>query len=185
MREKSLLVGGIGAVIFAAAIFGTDVRSSAARDSESDKHGTYVEQLPRIPPVAPADAVATIRTLPGFHVEQVAAEPLVQSPVAIAFDERGRMFVCEMYDYPLDGKGPRGRIRLLEDTRNAGRFDKSTIFADDMPWPTGITCYDGGVFVCAAPDILYLKSTTGNGKADVRKVCVHRLRPRQRAGAGQ
>ncbi len=94
----------------------------------------------------------------------------MQSPVAIAFDERGRMYVCEMFDYPFDGKGPHGRIRLLEDTHNAGRFDKSTIFADDVPWPTGITCYDGGVFVCSAPDILYLKSTTGAGKADIRKV---------------
>jgi putative membrane-bound dehydrogenase-like protein len=135
-----------------------------------DPRAVSAEELPRITPVAPSEALATFRTLPGFHVEQVAAEPLVRSPVAIAFDERGRMYVCEMYDYPFDGKGPRGRIRLLEDSHDAGRFDKSTIFADDVPWPTGITCYDGGVFVCSAPDILYLKSTTGAGKADVRKV---------------
>jgi putative membrane-bound dehydrogenase-like protein len=135
-----------------------------------DSRAVPAEPLPRITPVSPSEALATFTTLPSFHIEQVAAEPLVQSPVAIAFDERGRMYVCEMYDYPFDGKGPRGRIRLLEDTHNAGRFDKSTIFADDVPWPTGITCYDGGVFVCSAPDILYLKSTTGAGKADVRKV---------------
>jgi putative membrane-bound dehydrogenase-like protein len=135
-----------------------------------DSRAAPAEPLPRITPFSPTEALATFRTLPGFHVEQVAAEPLVQSPVAIAFDEQGRMYVCEMYDYPFDGKGPRGRIRLLEDSHDAGRFDKSTIFADDVPWPTGITCYDGGVFVCSAPDILYLKSTTGAGKADVRKV---------------
>ena len=142
--------------------------SSAA--DKKDSRAASAEPLPRIAPVSPAAALATFKTLPGFHIEQVAAEPLVQSPVAIAFDERGRMYVCEMFDYPFDGKGPHGRIRLLEDTHNAGRFDKSTIFADDVPWPTGITCYDGGVFVCSAPDILYLKSTTGAGKADVRKV---------------
>lgn len=146
-----------------------DDRTSAA-DSRQGKHAAFDERLPRIRPVSPSDALATFRTLPGFHIEQVAAEPLVQSPVAICFDEQGRMYVCEMVDYPFDRKAPRGRIRLLEDTRNAGRFDKSTIFADDIPWPTGITCYEGGVFVAAAPDILYFKSTSGAGKADVRKV---------------
>ncbi len=147
----------------------TNDRSTAA-DSTHDKQTAFDERLPRIRPVSPSDALATFRTLPGFKIEQVAAEPLVQSPVAICFDERGRMYVCEMVDYPFDRKAPRGRIRLLEDTQGVGRFDKSTIFADEIAWPTGITCYGGGVFVAAAPDILYLKSTSGEGAADARKV---------------
>ncbi len=141
--------------------------TSAAQVSS---HSTAAERLPRLLPTTPADALASFHLLPGFHIEQVAAEPLVQSPVAIAFDERGRMYVCEMVDYPFGGKGPRGRIRLLEETEGNGRFDKSVVFADDIPWPTGITCYGGGVFVAAAPDILYLKSTAGNGRADLRRV---------------
>src|SRR5262245_10602356 len=74
-----------------------------------------------------------------------------------------------MYDYPLglDGKfQPGGRVRLLESTNKDGRFDKSTIFLDNIPFPTGITVWRKGVLVCAAPDILYAEDTSGKGKAD-------------------
>src|SRR5256885_2347667 len=82
-----------------------------------------------------------------------AAEPNVASPVAMCFDERGRLFVVEMRDYPDRREQRLGRIRLLEDTKGTGTYDKATIYADNLPWPTGITCYDGGVFVIASPDI--------------------------------
>jgi hypothetical protein len=55
--------------------------------------------LPRFPPVEPADAVKTFQVRPGFHVELVASEPLIASPIAACFDENGRMFVLEMRDY--------------------------------------------------------------------------------------
>jgi len=130
----------------------------------------FSDELPRIPPHAPADALATFKTLPGFRLEQAAAEPLVHSPVALSFDENGQMYVVEMIDYSEQDKEFLGTVRLLEDTDQDGRFDKSTVFADKLSWPTAITCYDGGVFVGAAPDIFYLKDTDGDGKADVRKV---------------
>jgi putative membrane-bound dehydrogenase-like protein len=130
----------------------------------------FADELPRIPPHEPAEAMATIKTLPGFKVEQAAAEPLVHSPVALSFDEEGRMYVVEMIDYSEQDKEFLGTVRLLEDTDEDGRFDKSTVFADKLSWPTAIACYDGGVFVGAAPDIYYLKDTDGDGRADVRKV---------------
>ncbi|MGE5194688.1 MAG: PVC-type heme-binding CxxCH protein, partial [Deltaproteobacteria bacterium] len=130
----------------------------------------FSDELPRIPPHEPADALATFKTLPGFRLEQAAAEPLVHSPVALSFDENGRMYVVEMIDYSEQDKDFLGTVRLLEDTDQDGRFDKSTVFADKLSWPTAITCCDGGVFVGAAPDIFYLKDTDGDGKADVRKV---------------
>jgi putative membrane-bound dehydrogenase-like protein len=130
----------------------------------------YGPQLPRIPPHEPKDALSTFQTLPGFHMEQVAAEPLVCSPVACSFDENGRLFVIEMRDYSEQDKERLGRVRMLEDTDGDGVFDKSTIYAEDLSWPTAIICYGGGVFVGAPPDVYYLKDADGDGKADQRKL---------------
>jgi putative membrane-bound dehydrogenase-like protein len=126
--------------------------------------------LTRVPPTEPARAIDTFEIKKGFKLELAACEPLVTSPVAIAFDERGRMFVVEMRDYPDRRDDRMGRVRVLEDTDGDGVYDKATVYADGLPWPTGICCYDGGVFVVASPDILYLKDTKGDNVADVRKV---------------
>jgi putative membrane-bound dehydrogenase-like protein len=128
------------------------------------------KQLPRIPPTEPANALATFRVKPGFRIELVAAEPLVVDPIALSFDEEGRLYVVEMRDYSERRPERLGRIRLLEDTDGDGCFEKSTVFAQDLPWPTAVICWDGGVFVGATPDILYLKDTSGDGVADVREV---------------
>ncbi len=129
------------------------------------------KDLPHIPLVQPKDAVGTIRVKKGFHVELVVSEPDVMSPVAMAFDERGRLFVVEMIDYSerREVVPHLGRIRMLEDTKGNGVFDKSTIYADNLPWPTAVFCYDGGILVSATPDIIYLKDTKGDGKADLRE----------------
>src|SRR2546423_5890687 len=108
----------------------------------------------------------------GFRLEVVASEALVSSPVAMAFDENGRLFVAEMRDYPNhQTQVPHlGRIRLLEDTDGDGTFDASTVYADNLAWPSAIACYDGGLFVASTPDILYLKDLNGDGVADSRKI---------------
>ncbi len=128
------------------------------------------KDLPRVPPTEPSRAASTIQIRDDFRVELAASEPLVASPVAIAFDENSRMYVVEMIDYSERRDEQLGRIKLLEDTDGDGKFDKATVFADRLPWPTAIACYDGGVFVGATPDILYLKDTSGKGTADVRRV---------------
>ena len=114
-------------------------------------------------------------------MDLLAAEPLVASPVAMTYDENGRAYVCEMRDYPYTDKArhkpnqenptdePIGRVRLLEDTDGDGVFDKATIFAEGLSWPTGVACWKGGVFVAATPDIWYFKDTDGDGRADVRR----------------
>jgi putative membrane-bound dehydrogenase-like protein len=130
----------------------------------------FAAELPRIPPHEPKDALSTFQVLPGFHLELAASEPNVASPVAISFDENGRLFVCEMRDYSEQDKERLGTIRLLEDTDGDGTFDKATVFADGLSWPTGVFAYNGGVFVLAAPDVYWLKDTNGDGKADERKV---------------
>src|SRR5262249_40356935 len=110
--------------------------------------------------------------LAGFRMELVAHEPDVTDPVAACFDENGGMYVAEMIDYPYHpkpGEAPLGRVRYLEDTDNDGRYDKSWIFADQIVTPTGVVCWKGGVYVAAAPDIWYLKDTTGDHRADLKQ----------------
>ncbi len=141
-----------------------------AEEERDSVERDYTEELPRIPSTEPDQALKTFDVEPGFHVELAASEPLVADPVAFEFDENGRLFVAEMRGYSEDGEKNLGQIRLLEDTDNDGRMDKSTVYADKLSWPTAVTCYDGGVFVGAAPDIYYLKDTNGDGKADVRRV---------------
>lgn len=138
-------------------------------------------KLPRIPPTAARDAATTFHVLDGFRMDLLSAEPLVASPVAMAYDENGRAYVCEMRDYPYTDKAHHqrnqenptdeaiGTVRLLEDTDGDGVFDKATVFADGLSWPTGVACWKGGVFVAATPNIWYLKDTDGDGKADIRR----------------
>jgi putative membrane-bound dehydrogenase-like protein len=132
-----------------------------------------------VPPTPPAvhqaiplaDAIGAVELAdPTLTLELVAAEPIVQSPVAMTFDEHGRLFVVEMIDYPHDSATHPGRISVLEDSDGDGRFDRAHVFADDLPWPSGAFPWDGGLFVTASPDILYLKDTTGDGRADLRRV---------------
>ncbi len=106
-------------------------------------------------------------------IELVAAEPTIESPVAMAFDERGRLYVAENRGYPTgpgEGQPPAGRIALLEDADGDGRFEKRTDFATGLTFPNGVMPWKGGLIVTCAPDVLYLKDTDGDGRADVRKV---------------
>ncbi len=121
-------------------------------------------------PRTPADELKTVKPLPGYKVELAASEPNVIDPVAVAFDERGRMFVCEMRGYPnagvATGRENRGRIRLLTDEDGDGVFEKSAVFADGLRFPTGVLPWKNGVIVTVAPDVLYLEDTNGDGRAD-------------------
>ncbi len=129
----------------------------------------FADELPRIKPLSPTDAMKAFVVADGFRIEQVASEPLVVDPIAMAFDAHGRLFVVEMRGYSEDADKNLGRVRLLTDTNGDGRFDQSTVFLDGLSWPTAVTCYDGGVFVAVAPDILYCKDIDGDGAADIRR----------------
>jgi putative membrane-bound dehydrogenase-like protein len=120
----------------------------------------------------PEESLRSIRTRPGFEVELVVSEPLVQSPIAFAWGPDGKFWVVEMGDYPLglDGKGkPGGRIKFLEDTHGNGKYDKATVFLDNLEFPTGVLPWGKGVLVTCAPEIFYAEDTDGDGKADLRQ----------------
>ncbi len=129
--------------------------------------------LPRLKPLEPQEALKCFQIEKGFRIELVAAEPDVVDPIAIAFDEQLRLYVCEDRDYPFpakEGEQPIGRVRLLEDADGDRRYERSTVFADHVHWPSGVVCWKGGVFVAAPPQILYLEDTDGDRRADVRQV---------------
>ena len=126
-------------------------------------------------PLSAEESGAALRAEPGFRAEVFAAEPHLASPVGMAFDADGDVFVAEMLDYPIIrtpgmfGPFPEGQIRLLR-TDERGKVVRSTVFAGALNAPTSVVPHDGGVLVAAAPDILFLKDTDGDGHADVREV---------------
>ena len=128
----------------------------------------------RHPAQSPEEALKTFQLEPGLRIELVAAEPLVVNPVAFVFDGPRRLFVAEGRGYPdpVEGGGhtTEGRIALLEDVDGDGRFERRSEFATGLGYVNGLALWQGGLFVTAAPDILYLKDTDGDGAADERKV---------------
>src|SRR5687767_14282630 len=106
-------------------------------------------EIPPAPPLSPEDEQKTFRLVPGFRAELVAADPQIGEPVAIQFDEDGRMWVVEMRGYMpnIDGKGedePNGRVVILEDTNGDGRMDQETVFLDKLVMPRAIMLRKGG-----------------------------------------
>jgi putative membrane-bound dehydrogenase-like protein len=125
-------------------------------------------------PLTPKEELATFRVPKGFRVELVACEPEVIDPVAMAFDEEGRIFVAEMPGYPNEGvatgeKITSGRIKMLEDRDGDGFYEKSTLYAKGLRFPTGVMPWKGGLIVANAPEIVYLEDTDGDGKADKQR----------------
>src|SRR5271155_903351 len=129
--------------------------------------------VPRVPPQEPKEALKAFVAWPGFHLELVAAEPLLQSPVALDIDENGRVFVAEFPEYnAFASKKPlgRGRIVVLDDSHGDGRYDRRTVYADNVDIAVAVGCWNGGIYVGAPPNLLYLKDTRGTGQADMRRV---------------
>lgn len=125
-------------------------------------------------PLSPREEQATFHLPKGFEIDLVAAEPDVIDPVAMAFDEEGRLFVAEMRGYPNEGVATghitSGRIKVLEDRDGDGVYETSRVYAEGLRFPTGVLPWRGGLIVANAPDILYLEDTDGDGKADRQRV---------------
>lgn len=101
-----------------------------------------------------------------LQITLVASEPTVVDPVAGRFDERGRLWVVEMRDYPngpAEGEDPNGRIVILEDKDHDGFFETSTTFADKLMFPTGLQPWKGGAFVTLAGEIAYFHDEDRDG----------------------
>jgi putative membrane-bound dehydrogenase-like protein len=159
----AVLKRGRNRVLVGLLALATASRSVAAADASRTES---------IPPKSPQESLAVITTKPGLRVELVAAEPLIIDPVAIDWGADGKLWVVEMRDYPMGMDGnwkPGSRIKVLEDTHGDGKYDKATVFLDNLPFATGVTAWRKGALICAAPDIIYAEDTDGDGRADVVK----------------
>jgi putative membrane-bound dehydrogenase-like protein len=132
-------------------------------------------ELPQAPgPLTPVKEQASFQLPEGFKIELVASEPDVIDPVAMCFDEKGRLLVCEMRGYPNGGvgRGPetRGRIKCLVDKDGDGFFETSHVYAEGLRFPMGLQPYKGGLLVAVAPDLIYLEDNNGTGVATSSRV---------------
>jgi putative membrane-bound dehydrogenase-like protein len=129
--------------------------AAPAAQKERPPHGQ--DTVPG-PALSPQEAIRRMTVPPGFAVELVASEPDIVNPVAMTFDERGRIWITESLEYPRQSAGPgRDRIKILESTKGDGKYDKITVFAEGLNIPSGIAVGHGGVWVANSPDILFYK----------------------------
>lgn len=130
--------------------------------------GVQLQQFP----VSPEESMKHIQVPVEFNLELFAAEPNVMHPIAISWDEKGRLFVLITKDYPNERKPEGGSdyILMCEDTNKDGKADKFTKWAEGLSIPTGMVFANGGLVVSQAPDMLFLQDTDGDDKADVKKV---------------
>ncbi|MFI5156160.1 MAG: c-type cytochrome [Chitinophagales bacterium] len=139
-----------------------------------------LDKDPPVTPLSPQESMRRVQLPPGFHMELVASEPMIQEPIAIAWDGNGRMYVAEMNTYMLnaDAEGEyaqTSRIKLLVDTNMDGKMDKYTIYADSLLLPRAILAVGNQLFVQETnrQHILSFRDTNGDGIADEKKVVFH------------
>lgn len=152
-----------------------DVGNKIPNYTPGKKWGTQGTALSKMQkPLAPNESIKHFVVPEGFHVELFASEPEIGGkPICMNWDERGRLWIAETYDYPNElqppGKG-RDRIRILEDTTGDGKADKFTVFAEKLSIPTSITFHDGGIIVQDGSQTKFMKDTDGDDVADETKV---------------
>lgn len=156
--------------------------SKTTPNTEEKKRSNRGPENPEIkfklppPPVLTAEKeLKTIKVAKGYHAELVACEPMIESPIAISWDDQGRLYVCEMRGYmnDIDAAGedrPIGRISRLEDTDGDGKMDKSTVFVDKLTMPRAVMAMGDGALVAEPPNVTFYHDTDGDGVADKSEV---------------
>jgi putative membrane-bound dehydrogenase-like protein len=169
-----------------AAVFFTQSLVTSA-DELGGKYSPFAGPCPSV-----EEARKLMTVPPGYQVENFAAEPMVVNPVAMSWDHRGRLWVVELYEYPLGAKkgnaysrkaedekfrpveatyaeSPRDRVLILEDTDGNGKADKRTVFLEGLSLATGLLLGHGGAYVGQAPNLFFFRDTNGDDKADEYK----------------
>ena len=127
------------------------------------------------PPLSPEEALKTFYMPPGYRLELVASEPLIQEPVAIDWDLDGRLWAVEMPGFMANLTGsnehdPIGRVVVLEDVNGDGRMDKRTVFADGLVLARSLKILDRGVLVAEPPNVWLMRDTNGDLRMDTKEL---------------
>jgi hypothetical protein len=125
--------------------------------------------------LSPDEAMKTFFMPPGYRLELVASEPMIEEPVVIDWDADGRLWVVEMPSYmrdlpATDEREPTGRVSVLEDTNGDGKMDKKTVFLDGLVLPRALKVLEHGVLVGEPPNLWLARDTTGDLRADTKEL---------------
>jgi mono/diheme cytochrome c family protein len=161
-------------LVAALALAGAAVATAAAYQASRPWPAAVTPAGPS-PVLSPQEEMKTFYMPPGYRVELVASEPMIQDPVLIDWDPEGRMWAIEMAGYMLDIQAtrehdPLGRIVVLEDTNGDGAMDKRTVFFDGLVLPRALKVLDHGVLVGEPPNLWLMKDTNGDLHADTKEL---------------
>ncbi len=157
--------------------FRKEIPALVYRDAEGIPNYEKRNPAPKFQePLSPEESAKLIQVPVGFDLQLFASEPDIINPIAMEWDEKGRLWVIETVDYPNTVRDDKGvgddRIKICEDTDGDGKADKFTVFAEKLNIPTSMVFSNGGIIVSQAPHFLFLKDTDGDDKADVKKVLI-------------
>lgn len=171
---RPLALGSLAATVLCGVV--AALGGPAGGDLAQQQPKWKIKEIPPAPVRTPEEELKTFKLPPGFRAELVAADPLVQDPIALAFDPDGRIYVVELRGYMpnADGKGemePLGRVSVLEDTDGDGKIDKSTAFLDKLIVPRAVGLVgEDGVLVNEPPEVYLNKVGPDGTAADKRTV---------------
>jgi putative heme-binding domain-containing protein len=145
---------------------------NAAPPAAPPQANPYAEHIAPTEALSPAQELKLLRVPPGFEVQLVAAEPAIHKPLNLNFDARGRLWVSETVEYPFAAPPGKGHdaVKVLEDIGADGRARKVNTFADGLNIPIGILPLRDGALSFSIPNVLRLRDTDGDGRADRREV---------------
>ena len=151
-------------------ILALSVVSLAGAQESRNKLPKKQHKSSNAPFLKPAEAVKTMSIPKGFEVSVFAAEPDIAEPIAFCFDDRGRLWVAENFNYRTRRQhtGDKvSRIQILEDTDSDGVFDRKKTFTDKLTFTSGLACGFGGVFVGSPPNLSFIPDADGDGIPDM------------------
>ena len=156
----SIRIAALAALFLVAQSTATVLAQNGDKGGEKQTPRVPKEKIPPAPVLPPEQALKSFKLPPGFRIEIVASEPMVETPIAMQWDGDGRLWVVEMRGYMPNPEArgeldPVGRISVLEDTDGDGRMDKKTIFLDNLVMPRALCLAYGGVLVCAPTELAF------------------------------